>query len=594
MNKEYPKNFKDLISPIKTELFVTVILSMFGALSLLVAPIAITVAIEKFETNNLRPFLIWVVVAGFGIALRQILHVTSLGYAHIMEAKFRYRLRKDFSDKLSRLPLGFFSDTSSGAIRKLISEDTVKVHTIIAHAFSEFTAGITLPIASAVIMLIFEWHTALIILGAVILIIFIGFFWMGVKSKGTEDLNSQYEVAQREMSHSAIEMVDGIKEIKNFGITGSLFKRFDESLHRFSTLSFEWLNTSSKALSFIISIIQPTVMLFLSLGICIFSINHGWLVPEQTILFMLLSISLPSSLISLMQLGNDVREGQHSVNTLLDVYAKADQEYKEQPKDFVLGDIQFDGVSFSYDDEHSVLKDISCKIESGKLTALVGPSGGGKTTMARLIARFWDAKDGNVTIGGVNIKDLSEKDLLSNVSIVFQDISLMNTSIYDNIALSKPNASQTEIEQAAKSAMIHDRIMKLPNGYNSVYGDENVILSGGEKQRLTIARAFLADTPIILLDEATAQADAESEVEIQKALSLLGKNKTVVMIAHRLSSIVNADQILVISDGQIKQNGTHLELLKEESIYKEMWQAQNTLDSVENSTNINATEGGQQ
>ncbi len=580
MKKNYPQNAKDLIRPIKKELIITSLLAIFGTLSLLIVPVAITLAVHQYSIGQLNSFTIWIIVAGVSLALKQMLHTLSLGYAHIVEAKFRYQLRKDFSDKLARLPLGFFSETSSGAIRKFISEDTIKIHTIVAHGFSEFSSGVTMPLGCLIIMLIFEWRTALLITLAIVLILVIAMLWISLKSKGISEINSRFEVAQREMSHSAIEMVDGIKEIKNFGISGSLFKRFDDALQRFSNVSFEWLNTSSKAYAFVMSAIQPTVMLFLSLVICLFSVNQHWLAPEYAMLFMLLSISLPSSLMTLMQLGNFIREGKHAIDNLLSLYAKDDQVYREKTADFVLGDIVFNDVSFSYDGENDVLKEINCCIEAGKLTALVGPSGSGKTTLARLIARFWDVSKGSVSIGGVNLKDLSEKDMLTNISLVFQDISIMNASIADNIALAKPNATQQEIVSAAKAAMIHDRIMALPNGYDSIYGAENVVLSGGEKQRLTIARAFLANTPIILLDEATAQADAESEVAIQAALSRLSKHKTVVMIAHRLSSIVAADQIVVLNDGVIVQTGKHAQLCQNDGVYKTLWSAQNDLKGV--------------
>ncbi len=578
MNNTYPNNFKDLINPIRKELFIIVLLAFLGALSLLIAPIAVSVAIHEYLSKNLNSFIFWIVMAGVGLVLKQILHMASLGYAHRVEAKFRYKLRKDFSDKLSKLPLGFFSETTSGAIRKMISQDTIKIHTIIAHGFSEITAAITLPIACSIVMLVFEWRTALLIIGITIFVLMIAMFWMSSRGRGMNDINNRYEKAQVDMSHSAVEMVDGIKEIKNFGMSGSIFKRFDDALHRFSTTSFEWLNTSSKTLSFIMAIIQPTIMLFLALGVSFFSIKKGWLAPEYSILFMLLSISLPSSLITLMQLGNHIREGKHSVNALLNLYSKSDQKFKNKPEKFVMGDIDFKNVSFAYDDKNYVLKNINCSIEKDSLIALVGASGSGKTTMARLIARFWDVNKGEVSIGGVDVRDLSEKEMLENISLVFQDISLMNASILDNISISKPNATREEIINAAKAAYIHDRIMKLPNGYDSIYGEKNIVLSGGEKQRLTIARAFLADTPIVLLDEATAQADPESEVEIQKSLSKLSKNKTVVVIAHRLSSIVNADKILVFDEGKIIQSGKHKELIERKGVYREMWLAQNSME----------------
>ncbi len=581
MNKIYPQNFGDLIRPIKKEVIITVLLAGFGALALLIAPVALTISIHNYLIGQTDSFFIWVVIAGVGLVLKQILHIFSLGYAHIVEAKFRYRLRKDFSDKLSRLPLGFFSETSSGAVRKFISQDTIKIHTIVAHGFSEFSAGVALPLGCIVIMLIVEWRTALMILLAIVLIFVIAMLWISLTSKGIEEINSRYERAQREMSHSVIEMVDGIKEIKNFGIAGSLFKRFDDALQRFSTVSFEWLNTSSRAYSFVMAAIQPTVMLFLSLAICLFAIHMQWLAPEYSILFMLLAISLPSSLMTLMQLGNFIREGRLAIDNLLSLYARPDQVYRSDSLAFKPGDIVFKDVNFSYDGDNAVLKNINCTIKQGELTALVGPSGSGKTTMARLIARFWDVGSGALSIAGSDIRALSETAILSNIALVFQDVALMNASIADNIALARQDASREEIIAAAKAAQIHDRISQLPNGYDSVYGSQNVVLSGGERQRITIARAFLADAPIVLLDEATAQADAESEVAIQRAISSLCKGKTVVMIAHRLSSIVAADKIIVLDGGEIIQSGRHEQLVKTDGAYRAMWLAQNDVSEVQ-------------
>ncbi len=216
MNNTYPKNFKDLIRPIKKEIIIIVLLAFIGAISLLIAPISITVAINRYLSGNMNSFITWVIIAGVAVVFKQLLHILSLGYAHVVEMNFRYKLRKDFSDKLSRLPLGFFSEMSSGAIRKLISEDTIKIHTIIAHGFSEFTSGLTLPIACIAVMIYFEWHTALMILGITVVLIVISMFLMNSGAKGMEDINIRYENSQREMSHSVIEMVDGIKEIKNF------------------------------------------------------------------------------------------------------------------------------------------------------------------------------------------------------------------------------------------------------------------------------------------------------------------------------------------------------------------------------------------
>lgn len=575
MVKNYPQSLGNLLLPIRTQLIVAVILSVLGTVSLLIAPIALTIAVGSHLQGNSTNFVLWVGIAAIGIVLRQVLHMWSLGYAHRLEARFRYSLRKDFSEKLTRLPLGFFAITSSGAIRKLISDDTIKIHTIVAHGFSEMASAVSLPIGCAAVMLAFEWRTALMVLGLIFLILGIGVVWMTLKNRSSGDINTRYEHAQREMSHAAIEMVDGIKEIKNFGLSNAQFKRFETAVDRFSHTSHEWLSGGAKPMAFVMAGIRPAVMAFLTLTVCLFSIGNGWLSPEKTIVFVLLSMTLPTSMITLFQIGNHLREGQHSVKTLLDLYAESDQVYVTAPEPLILGDIVFEDVSFSYESGLPVLKHIQCTLPKGKITALVGPSGGGKTTMARLIARFWDVDSGAVKIGGVNVKHVEEADLLSAISLVFQDVALMRASIADNIALSRPDATAEDIQRAARAACIHDRIMQLPGGYDAVIGEDRVVLSGGECQRITIARAFLVDAPIVILDEATAQTDTQSEVEIQKALSALGREKTVIVIAHRLQSIVNAEQILVIADGEIKQLGRHDTLVHTEGIYQELWQAQN-------------------
>lgn len=572
--KKYPRTLGDLLSPIKKQLVLTVLLAALGAMCMVVAPLGLTLGVRHLLLGEGKPFVICVAVAGAGIVLNQLFTMISTGYAHVVEVDFRFRLRKAFSEKLTRLPLGWFTQSSSGEIRKLISDDIIKIHTIIAHSFSDAAGAITLPLSCIALMLVYDWRTGLMVLGIILLLFVCGMAWMSKMSVAARSLNEEFEIAQREMSHSVIEVVDGIKEIKNFGLVKSVFGRFDAAVTRFSQASHTWLLGVAKPMSFITSVMQPAVIGFLTLAICLFSLKRGFIGVEGMILYVLLATALPSSLINLATLSNYIRDGLHSANTLLEVYQEADHLYPENPQPLLPGDIVFRDVSFGYTKGNEVLTAIKCTMPRGRVTALVGPSGGGKTTMARLIARFWDVSGGKVMIGGTDVRDFSEEDLLSAISLVFQDVSLMHASVAENIAIARPKASMADIIKAAKGANIHDRIMQLPKGYDSVIGDEGIVLSGGEKQRVTIARAFLADSPIVILDEATAQADAESEAEIQKALSGLSKNKTVVVIAHRLQTIKEAHQILVIDQGQIVESGTHADLVEKAGLYHSMWQAQ--------------------
>ncbi len=580
MNKDYPKDLSQLLSPIKNSLNLIVVLAVLGSLFLVVAPIAITVAIKLYK-NNVDGFILWIVIAGVGVFLRQLFHMASLGYAHLVEVNFRKNLRQDFVNKLSKLPLGWFVNTPSGNIRKLVSDDIIKIHTIIAHSYSEASSAITLPLACMLAMLFYEWRTGLIVILIIVLLLLVGMIWMSKNSYKAMSINDEYTKAQNDMSHAAIEMVDGIKEIKNYGLVESVFSRFDEAVKRFSNTSYQWLNSAAKPMAFMTSAIQPAIITTLTILVCFITLQLGWINIEGVVLFVLLATALPSSLISLAQLSNFIRDGKLAADTLLVLYATKEQEYKVETTAIKAGDIVFNNVDFSYDTKERVLKIIDCTIPHGQITALVGPSGGGKTTMARLIARFWDVDSGSITINGVNVKDASLKELLENISLVFQDVSLMHASVAENIALSCPSADLETIVEAAKNANIHQRIMGLPDGYDSIIGENGVFLSGGERQRITIARAFLANAPILILDEATAQSDAESEAEIQSALSKLSANKTLIIIAHRLQTIINAHQILVINNGEIVQKGDHHKLLKESGIYQNMWKDQNQTRGAE-------------
>ncbi len=273
MESKYPEKYSDLIKGIKSQIILTVVLATLGSLSLVIVPIAVTKAVGAFTYGDTDVFFLWVIITVAGIILRQLLHMGSTGYAHLVEAKFRYELRKDFSVKLTHLPLGWFTKFSSGEIRKLISGDIIKIHTIIAHAYSDATSAIVVPISCIVVMLIFEWKTALMIIGVTLFVLFIAMILMGVGSKESQTINQDYGVAQGEMSGAAVEIVDGIKEIKNFGLVDSVFKRFDTAVNTFSEVSYKWLSGFSKAMSFLTAAIQPAVMSIFVMAICLFSLS---------------------------------------------------------------------------------------------------------------------------------------------------------------------------------------------------------------------------------------------------------------------------------------------------------------------------------
>lgn len=563
----------EIIAPAKPAMITTGILTATGALASIVPYIALTQIAVGWMRGQTGRLWIWALVAIISMVAYQILYTAGLGLTHVAEARLRYDLRKDMVSILGRMPLGRVEQTSSGVIRKMVCDDTRSIHTLVAHIAGDATNALVALIAGLVYLMWVDWRMTLILLAIwIVVVVGVG----GATMRNWNEMTEDFSRMQANLSAATVEMVEGIKEIKNFQATDTARSRFDSARAEFSRSSFEWTTSSGRAMSFLMSFLKPAVLFATIAPVAVLFVSQGWIEPAYTLPFFMLGLGIPSGLLQLMQLMQHAYEArQAAADTAALLSVQPMPEGSDRTDDGPApGEVRFDRVTFGYDPHTPVIREVSFTAKAGSITALVGPSGGGKTTLARLIARFYDVDSGTVSVGGVDVRQASFAWLLSRVAIVFQDVALTHDTVANNIALGHPEASREAIITAAMAACIHDRIMRLPGGYDTVIDDEGGVLSGGERQRLTIARAYLQNTPILILDEATAQADPESEREIHQALSTLAAGRTVIIIAHRLATIAEADQILVVDDGRIVESGRHEDLLAGGGVYAALWAKQ--------------------
>ena len=565
-----------LMRPIRGQIIAIVILTVFATALRFAPSVAIAQVAMKYATEGTVDgdyLLWWVVVGGLGLVIGHMIILWATGYCHRVEAKFRCELRKQVAKKLSEVPLGWYDNNSSGSVKKLVRDDVAAVHTLVAHAPVDLVTALALPVISIVYLLFYDWLYTLGLLLFLVLVVVIGVLAM---DKDNKHITEEWMGTQARLSHLLVEMTEGIATVKNFGGTNQLMRHFDSALTELADTTKRWMDGTGRGQNVISAFVGPVGMLLPVFGI-------GWLIitytdapPMVLVPFLMVGLGLPSGVLSAVGLVRFVTTGLEAMTRIRALMAVEPLPAASNPKSMPPGDlgVEVNNVSFSYVPGHPVLRDVSVSFPAGSVTAIVGPSGSGKTTLTRLIARFMDVDSGSITIGGVDIRDLAEDQLLGQLAIVDQDVALIQDTVAANISLGHPDATREEVIAAAQGAQIHDRIMKLPGGYDAAVGTAGVQLSGGEQQRMTLARAMLRNAPIVLLDEATAYADPHSEREIQKALSKLAADRTVIVIAHRLSSIVGVDNIVVFDGGRVVEQGTHDELLAQRGTYYELWEAQ--------------------
>ena len=499
-----------------------------------------------------------------------LIYFGALMCSHVSAFRIGSNIKRRLLKHITKLPLGFSDEMGSGKIRKIINDSSNAAETYLAHNLPDMAGAVGTPLGMVVMMFVVDWRFGLVSVLPVIL----AFLCMG-KMLGPamkEDMRL-YNNALEDMNNEAVEYVRGIPVVKTFGQTIHSFSRFKASIQNYYKFCIAYTKRCRQPMLFFLVFINSAFAFLIALALILS--NGGANVTSGIILNFLFYVIITPVIATTMQKVMFMSEGSMTVadafdriDSLLGRKPFENSDNNSTPDDY---SVKFENVSFSYDGDNLALDNVSFDVKSGTSLALVGSSGGGKTTVAGLIARFWDVKDGAVKIGGVNVKDIPKEELMNTVSYVFQDSRLLKRSILENVRLSRPDATVQEVMLALEKAQCTDIIEKLPDGINTVIGAKGVYLSGGEQQRIAIARAILKDAPIVVLDEATAFADPENEYLVQKSFKELSKNKTVIMIAHRLSTIQGCDNIIVLENGRISEQGVHDELLKKNGIYTKMW-----------------------
>ena len=538
-------------------------LCVYGVAKVLIQSSGNFGALDLAAMKALGMQAVWYVCMGFGT------YGMALLCSHISAYNTVARIRTQLIRHLGTLPLGYHILHPSGKQRKIIEKNTDNLEILIAHNIPDYVQSLVLPIAFLVFMFRYDWRLSLICLVPIL----IGFILLFSMLKGeSSGFIGQVQKSGEDISNAATEYVRGIAVVKTFGQTASSFRRYQRAVKDYADFMTKYAFSMENAFSLYTTIVNAVFLFLIPGGIVLYNLGGGAEKTIMTFAFFAVLIPLVASILTkLMHSSSNLMLADASFTAIEEMLAEkplAETKKLQVPQN---GEICLNHVSFQYEAGVKALDDVSLTIRPGTVTALVGESGGGKSTVANLIARFWDVSEGSVTVGGVNVRELDYADWMKHISIVFQDTNLFKMSVAENVAMYKPGASREEIMEALRQARCEDILEKLPNGVDSVIGARGVYLSGGEMQRIALARAILKDAPIVLLDEATAFADAENEYLIQRALDVLLRGKTVLMIAHRLQTIVHADQIIVMQRGGIAEQGTHKELMQRQGVYAKMY-----------------------
>ena len=522
---------------------------------------------EITSSGNVVTYAWW--AAGMAVA-SIVLYFAALMSSHLAAFRVESNLRKEAMRQIVRMPLGFFDINTSGRIRKIIDDNAGVTHSFLAHQLPDLAATFLVPLVAVILIFMFDWILGLACIVPVIIAMLVMGFMMN--AEGRQFMKS-YMTSLEEMNTEAVEYVRGIPVVKVFQQTIYSFKNFHRCIMNYNKMVFGYTRMWEKPMSLYTVIINGFVFFLAPLAILLIGYSGNYAsVLLNFFLFVLITPVFSQSIMKSMYLNQALGQASEAIGRLENLVAYEHLTVVAHPQPVKEFSIQFEKVSFSYPGANQkAVDDISFTITQGRAVALVGASGGGKTTIARLVPRFWEATEGKVLIGGINVREIAPEELMKHISFVFQNTKLFKTSLLENIKYGNPNATMEEVERAVDMAQCREIINKLPLGLNTKIGTEGTYLSGGEQQRIVLARAILKNAPIIVLDEATAFADPENEHLIQQALKELTKGKTVLMIAHRLSSITDADNILVIDKGKIAEQGTHAKLLEKQGIYYNMW-----------------------
>ena len=560
------------------------LLSAGSAVCMLVPYWAVYEILKELLSHGVNPaasdgtyMMRWGWIAFGGLVGGLVLLYAALMSSHVAAFRILYGLRVRLSEHIGKLPLGYLNNTSTGAIKKTMDQNIEKIEGFIAHTIPDLVNVVATVAVMLVIFFSLDVWLTVVCLAVVVLSLFLQFSnFMGKRAR---EFMAIYYDAQEKMSASAVQYVRGMPVVKIFGQSVRSFRQFNAEIQAYKTFALKCCDTYQNGMIAFTVLLNSMVTFILPMGILLLQASPQSLsLAVVWLFFIIMGPGMASPVYKLTFLGGNTRDINEGVNRIDRILEKKPVPEPEHPQVPTAYDVEFRHVSFSYENTEQgtrteALRDVSFIAPQGKITALVGPSGSGKSTVANLIPRFWDVEQGEICIGGVDIRQIATAKLMNMVSFVFQDTFLFYDTLYENIAVGSPYATKEKVIAAAKAAQCHDFIGCLPQGYETRIGDKGVFLSGGEAQRICVARAILKNAPILVLDEATAFADPENEHKMQMALQSLIKDKTVIVIAHRLSSVISAHQIIVMKEGHIAQCGKHEQLSVTEGVYKNMWDA---------------------
>ena len=554
----------------KKKLIMSVILAVISVIAGLVPYIAVYKIISLFFKGEaeIGAVVIWALISASAYLLQKIFFSFATSASHNAAYHILEEIRNALTNKMMRMPLGNTMSKTAGEWKSIIVDKVETMELPLAHMIPEGISNIVLPVFVISYLFSTNWKIAL----SSMICVIVGGMVYAVMMK---NFGSQYEDYMKSSDHVnsvMVEYIEGIEVIKAFNQSSSSYKKYADAVRDFKNYTIAWFKSTWGLMNLGGAILPTTLLGVLPVGVLLYI--NGTLTPAELTLSIILSLSIVAPVSWFTVMVNEFKVVQYAADDIQNILDM--DELPQSNENVILKnfDVDIEDVHFTYDKEgEEILHGVDLNIKEGEFVALVGPSGGGKSTLAKLIARFWDVTGGSIKIGGVNIKDIPLKQLAQNISFVSQDNFLFSCSLFENIRIGKPDATDEEVLQAAKAASCESFIEKLENGWNTDAGEAGNKLSGGEKQRISIARAILKNAPIVILDEATAFTDPENEDQIQKSISKLTKGKSLLVIAHRLSTIQNADKIALIKNGNIDAEGTHKELLSESKLYKNMWDA---------------------
>lgn len=580
-SQEGKRALRQLLAPVRGQMLfgrvmavLSAVCGVFPYVALVGVGNELTNVLHTNTTVDVERVHFWLMVLLVSYCCRLAFYFVGLMVTHIADVTLGASIQTRIIHQLSEAPLGWFSENTSGHVRKILQDDVKNLHMLVAHRPVDVTVSILLPLFCGTYTFIIDWRLGLlVILSVPIYAIAYGIMMRGFSSK-TIELDQKLDA----VSSAMVEFIQGIQVVKTFGIVGKAHRRYADAATGACDYHETWSRPMVNAASVTSAIVSaPLIVLVVGFGGAQMT-AHGWVSMVEVIVATLIAIALPQTINLVATMAWSYQLAGAAARRIIDVVSIEPMPLPENPvSPSGIASVECVDVSVSYGEVQS-LKHVSMTCQPGTTTALVGPSGAGKSTLAKLIARFLDPDEGTVMIGGVNVKQMTQEDLYKTVSFVMQDAQLIRASMRDNIAMGRPSATQAEIEQAARQAQIHDDILAMPKGYDTVFG-EDIQLSGGQQQRISIARAMILDAPILVLDEAVAMVDPECEAQIQEAINTLTEDRTVIVIDHRPASIMHTDQIVLLDGGEVVGRGTHQEL-RTIPLYRRLWESSGAEEEV--------------